>query len=309
MKLNFFKPKNFFGLKEITTVSNGPEEKNQYGLGANDIQARSFENSMRHGTTEEAVNNTLGRLLQTPITNGINFGGHGMPGSFETGSGQTGWDYNKMIQDWNEDYWNKHLLKLQAKDYPIFTIYSCRTGAREQGASLLFKMAKLLGKPVRARTGDTICYYRTDGACWIEFQPGSEWQTAFPDKKPTPIEPPQTIFSEYRKSIYMLLENDKTVEFNFDEIENLTIEFIQIKLRGQTLIEDIDKNIILSGLFSGTPQIIEGLFLAFATHGLKFVYQGKQYEFTIYNNQIAKLNGTNQYFYGSTTIENYLISL
>jgi hypothetical protein len=163
------------GIGEHNSISNGPDN------GANNCNAVHFWNSMRHNTIEEAVTNFLNRL-ETQSGN-LNISGHGNSGILECGSGQSG-GYNELtdIFSWNPYAWSPFFEKLEDKGFGILSIYSCHTGADEDGANLLFLMATIMNRPVRARTGFTACGSQSG----ISFPDGT-WQVAYPGQKPTPI--------------------------------------------------------------------------------------------------------------------------
>jgi len=89
-----------------------------------------------------------------------------------------------------EQYWKPpfQMLGTSSGRDGLVTILSCHTGAKANGAMLLFKIAAHLGRPVRARTGFTYC---KDGI--LSFETGSEWQEAAPGATvpPVAIEPPK----------------------------------------------------------------------------------------------------------------------
>ena len=196
---------NVKGLDQHTSVSNGTDN------GANECMAGAFHLAMRHGSTRQAIDNFKSRHNSKPGP--LNICGHGSPGSFETGSGQSGWDWDKQINTWNPSNWKPILEELKGKNFPIMTIYSCSTGAGEDGADLLWEMAKSLGRPVRARIGLSYC-----GGNRMSYQPGSTWQTAHPNARPTPIpETPHKIISMNTTKIY-LIDSNHVIEKASNEI-------------------------------------------------------------------------------------------
>jgi hypothetical protein len=88
-------------------------------------------------------------------------------------------------------------LQNQAAWAPIFrqlsgtisqlTLYGARVGAGEDGAQLLYSLAKAVNATVYAPTGLIFC--RFDGTFYLEE--GAVWQAATPMSPPQPIPPPQ----------------------------------------------------------------------------------------------------------------------
>lgn len=182
---------------EVATASSGSDN------GANNCLA-SHLGAMRHSSTEQAIANLVSRaslfaqeahrtrsigVLQSQSDLGKGqpaICGHGDDGFLTTGAGQNDQQTNtNTIGTWNEYEWGPHFDRLKGKNYVMFTIYSCNTGAGSDGADLLYNMARRTNHAVRARTGLTSC-----GSGGITFQEGSTWQIATPDNKPNPIPAP-----------------------------------------------------------------------------------------------------------------------
>lgn len=175
------------GIGERNTVSNGPDN------GANNNVANRFWNCKRHGSTAQAVDNGLIATflkIDPPGPNimsagGMNIGGHGNEGYLETGMGQSG-PYNiGQFISWNEYNWGPQFDRLVTTSITMVSIWSCHTGAGDDGADLLFAIAKRVGRAVRARTG---FMYSNNQDLW--FENGSVWQVATPESRPIPISAP-----------------------------------------------------------------------------------------------------------------------
>lgn len=266
------------GLDQHTSISNGADN------GANNCMAGAFHRSMRHGSTRQAVDNFKSRLNSKP--GALNIGGHGSAGSLETGSGQSGWDWEKQINTWNTYMWKPILEELKGKDFPIMTIYSCSTGAGEDGADLLWEMAKALGRPVRARTGLAYC-----GGNRMSYQPGSTWQTAHPNVRPTPIpETPHKIINMKAPNIYLIDSNLNIHTANVGIINTVSIAtYGVIKFNLSINTEDARK--LAAIIFNNTIQVLPGSVLGYITMELDFVIdaegKSKSIKVEIYNDSVA----------------------
>jgi hypothetical protein len=112
--------------------------------------------------------------------------GHGAAGLQACGGGQNP-TWNLCIATWDEDTWKPLFSQLQGKNFAILTLFGCDVGATQDGAQLLFDMAKTIGKPARARTGLVSC----GGNGQITFEPNSTWQIADPTMSTPPAPIPQ----------------------------------------------------------------------------------------------------------------------
>jgi len=124
-----------------------------------------------------------GSDLKNPLT----IIGHGMPGILNTGDGDNMADPDTYI-DYHpiaDQYWMTHFAPLGTSTgrEGLITLISCHSGAKASGATLVHKMARHLGRPVRARTGFTYC--KSSG---LTYEPGSDWQ----EGDPTSTHPPAT---------------------------------------------------------------------------------------------------------------------
>jgi hypothetical protein len=167
------------GIGEHNSVETGQPDNGALACGA-----AHFWNPMRNGTTKELVNNFLGRLATQ--SGNLNIDGHGDIGQIATGGGQDpSWDPDKdqLVADWNIAGWAQEISPLKNKAFTILTIYSCDTGANQGGADLLFQMANILNRPVRARTDEVTC-----GVGGILYT-GGTWQVAYPGPKPPTVIP------------------------------------------------------------------------------------------------------------------------
>lgn len=178
--------------KAAMTVSAGSDN------GFNSCVPGHYAGSARHSTTTGAIDNLINMVVASLDSRAVeaskgppHIAGHGDSGFMTTGCGQNGpQNYDNTIGTWNEGSWGPQFDRLQAKNYAILTLLTCTTGAGQEGADLLYAMAKRTGKAVRARTGLTYC-----GSGGVTYENGSTWQVATPGSKPSPIPPPSQHFA------------------------------------------------------------------------------------------------------------------
>lgn len=201
------------GIGAKNTISSGPDD------GTNNLLASHFSQPKRHATTQEATSNGLSiiSLAGASSTGELNVGGHGNDGLLETGMGQSGpFDNGRIILNWNEYAWGPELDRIKASSVTQVSIWSCHTGAGQDGADLLFAMAKRCGRAVRAGTG--FLYSNSDKTWW---ENGSVWQVATPTNKPNPISAP---------SPHLNLTDPLRFEVNGQEFEAADIDSIEVLL-------------------------------------------------------------------------------
>jgi len=178
-----------FSSAAAVTVSSGPDN------GYNNCVAGHYPGGKRHSTTVVAIDNLLSMAVSSEKVGSKgppHIGGHGDSGFMTLGCGQNGpQNFNNTIGTWNESSWGPEFDRLKPKNYAILTLLTCSTGAGEDGADLLYRMAVRSGKPVRGRTGLTYC-----GSRGISYEPGSTWQVATPTSRPNPIQKPAPHFSQ-----------------------------------------------------------------------------------------------------------------
>jgi hypothetical protein len=280
-----------WGIGEKNTVSNGPDN------GSLNCNAKHLWNSMRHGSTQQAIDNGLSRLMfsVTPAlpseltvegalgAGGLNIGAHGNDGQFETGSGQTGpFNTNQFVYLYNEDVWGPQLDRIKPSSTTIITIYSCHTGTGQDGADLLFEMAKRSGRAVRACTGFLFC----GDPNGIYMENGAVWQVATPTNKPAPIAAPSPHFSV-----------DANVKFESTDREYDASDVVDIEFWLQSFGEKIGLNKRLSGqtaqyvaanLFYPPAMVISGRVSAMITGHIRVSLAGSGViDFAVFNDRLA----------------------
>lgn len=282
------------------TVSSGPDN------GANDNMGRLFWNCMRHSTTEQAINNWLGRLGGRLSTNeeierngngSLVIGGHGNEGFLETGSGQNGQtDYRtNFLATWNKFIWDAFFQRLRPKNFPVIYIYSCHSGAGTAGAEFLYQLALSTGHPVAGRTGFV---YSNNQNIW--FENGSVWQVATPDRKPDPIASPTPHFTS--PAAIILNKDKKQITLKDEDVIELKViktAITNVDQQQNTVFpKDISKA-VTKDLFGSTPFKIGGELMAVVTHKVYLKLKtDKEFvlEFNIYNNRLIGDGEGNYYF-------------
>ncbi len=309
-KMIFYFDTTSLGVSSVNgnaTISSGPDD------GTNDTMAKAFYLCRRHLTTDEASEN----LLQANIFGvcGAIFpwvlSGHGSEGSIETGGGQMGGNKDNTIEFYNRNIWLPLLSRLSNHPAKILRLSSCHTGAGEEGADLLFLIAKQIGKTVEARTGFTCVTTHTRGdEIWYEvtYEDGSQWQTATPTNRPTAINPPHKIFKRqtYFNEI-IFFKNNTYNSFKLRDIFKVSISS-NIKNKKITYLERKDITFFIPFLFKSEPFKLSGHLQAFIT-GFIFIRIGnEEYEFEIYNGQLLKAKNSNYYYYTDTILINLLLT-
>jgi len=284
------------GVGEKNTVSNGPDNN------ANNLMAARFWNCGRHGTTQQAVDFGLALVAATSGQDGpgalsagaMNIGGHGNEGSLETGKGQTG-PYNEstFIYFFNEHNWGPQLDRLKPTPITLLSIWSCHTGAGQDGADMLYKMAVRCGRAVRARTGFT---FVNDSNIW--FENNSVWQVATPSNKPAPIEAPTQHFTP--ATIVFEVGGTHTAA---DSLASLTIEPTNLaNVRGAPKsVSSAAAAQFVKELFVPSAMDMDVAIMAFITAQITLKFNGgATLAFDVYNDRLAveKSSKTGYYLRG-----------
>lgn len=286
LPLNSFAYSDVFasGIGERNTVSNGPDD------GANNLMASHFWNVKRHGTTAEAVNNGLVAPLTAeqsiaPFTSagGLNIGGHGNEGQLETGAGQhSAYDGQKWVLLWNEYIWDNEVERLGPTPITVVTIWSCHTGAGEDGADLLFALAKRAGRAVRARTGFTYVSSKE-----LTFENGSVWQVATPEHRPAAIAAPTP-----HLAILAQLEFETASQRICPVSDIATLQVFPAgphAWSGQAKsVTGLDAMALATALFHPAPMDMQLSVMGFVTARIQLGFtNGEGIEFTVYNDRLA----------------------
>lgn len=273
----------------LMTVSSGSDN------GYNNCAASKYPGSLRHGSTQQAIDNlvgSLGLIGAVAATGGKRLpwiSGHGDAGFMTTGAGQDGTQTSdNTIGTWNEDNWGPQFDRLRDRNYAILTLLTCDTGAGEDGADLLFAMARRTGKPVRARTGLTTC-----GGDGITFQGGSTWQVANPNQRPNPI-PQPTLLLNLSVNVMMLQVDGVFEEVPFEAISKVNItrpyRFLRQSLSESSVdLDGKDAQSLLRLIDFSDPFNPGGMPAAMVTARISIFLNGKEdspRRFNVYNNRL-----------------------
>jgi hypothetical protein len=228
--------------------------------------------------------------------------GHGNEGFFATGAGQSGQTSDQYLATWNMSSWEPHMRRLHDRPQPILSLLTCHVGAGEDGADLLFEIAKVIGYPVRGRTGFTYC-----GNAQITFEAGSTWQTATPQARPTPIPAPSphlqetvmpmTLFDAYGTRREVDLDAVESVEVQRPLTTALGAESPSVTLTGSTA-RDLLRLINFAEAFrpGGAPgaMVSSVLRINFSQRGAQQIW-GR--DFAVYNNRLLQDVSVPEVFY------------
>ncbi len=280
------------GIGERNTVSSGTDADPNSHTG--DLLASHFDKCKRHGTTQAAMTNIL-----ASTGGGINIGGHGDQGFLETGGGQGGpWPDHVCITWYNETAWGPLLDRLKQAAVTSMSIWSCHVGAGQEGAELLFAMAKRCGRAVRAGTG--FLFVNSQKIWW---EPGTVWQVATPTNKPQPIDPPSKPFRGEVDMHFALGDNV------FDSADIVAVELNAYLPASRTVaepvrIEGADVVEIVSGLFASDPLDLSDVYVPALTTGIigLLTKDGRSATFDVFNGRLAIERASRVGFYLSADL-------
>ncbi|MBD1843930.1 hypothetical protein H6F89_11070 [Cyanobacteria bacterium FACHB-63] len=256
-----------------------------------------FPGATSHPTTSTAITNLINSFTQSSVA--VNAAatkqglpwiiGHGASGYLTTGCGQGASSDENRVATWNEGTWGNLFALLQKVNYPILTILSCDTGAGEDGADLLFAIAKRTKRQVRARTGLTFC----GGA--ITYEQGSTWQIATPDHRPNPISEPSFI-SQLEVPMDMKLTTDEGFEdVPISAVSEVTVTRINRFLderstRAHVTLDENDLTVLLQLVDFSNP-FQPGMPAAILTSKIDVVFKDERYvrrQFNVYNDRLLQ---------------------
>lgn len=288
------------GIGAKNTVSNGPDD------GANNLLASHFWQAKRHGSTPGAVDNGLTMLQEIDglSTGELNIGGHGNEGQVETGMGQTGpFDSGKLITTWNESSWGPDLDKIKASSVTQISIWSCHTGAGQDGANLLYAMAMRCGRAVRAGTG--FLYSNVKETWW---ENGAVWQVATPTNKPAPINAP---------SQHSLMQDPLLFEVGGKEVPvadvksmEITILHSNVKALTSKTLHGANAQSAVSSLFLPPALEMSAGVLAMVTANITLSFNdGCSAKFIVYNDRLAVDTDSQTGYYLAPSVQRLYSSL
>jgi hypothetical protein len=145
-------------------------------------EAERLHGSIKHTSRSTALQACLGSGQQR-----ANMIGYGRVGKILTGSGDVERGSDQYIsldnfQQWQDD------IRLHRRGPITLILCSCDTGAENEGALLLYSLAKEVDGPVTAPTG-FVLFDETSNS--LELECGAHWQEARPDHKPDRIKLPR----------------------------------------------------------------------------------------------------------------------
>jgi hypothetical protein len=187
-----------------------------------------------------------------------------------------------------QPFWGPILKALKDKPFGMLTIYSCNTGADQEGADLLYNMAVVLNRPVRARTGFMSC-----GGGGLHFL-GGTWQVSTPSMKPKPIPKDQTGGAIVQDSIKKELTfRSLGVELPFASVTAIELER---KDGSRVVVDSHDAVDVAKALLAGEEVDLGGQLLAMLTAKMIVHYEVanriQSIKLQIFNDSVLVLEGT-----------------
>jgi hypothetical protein len=237
-----------------------------------------------HGSTAEAIGNLIaclgGRKLATNLV------GHGDAGIISTGDGQNPQNPDKYFSLGNQAYWEPYLTQLRDRVVNL-SLWACHPGAGPDGASFLYKVARVINAPVAGPTGFLYC-----DAGNFSREAGSTWQVATPTSKPSPINPPTLhLYMDFMKEAQIRIGNS-TLTVSTNRI--ISVRFSSMSAN-KSDIEYVNRNDIESLLMLinfSNPIQLPGMPAAITTGEIFLTIdnEGKLVEkhFLIYNNRLVQ---------------------
>jgi hypothetical protein len=135
--------------------------------------------------TSSAISNLVGCVKGKTPSKFASIVGHGDMGIIATGGGKVPSGPSQYIAVSNESTWTGPLAALKGQITDLY-LYGCQVGAGNDGAQLLFDMAKIVNATVWGPASTIYC----DSKGNFTLDPKGVWQSATPAAKPNPIEPP-----------------------------------------------------------------------------------------------------------------------
>ena len=236
-------------------------------------------------TAREVVENLLGACDRATAEEKVhlNVVGHGEMGKIHTGSGGNGIDSKLYISSDNVAQVCKPLRKLRGRAGSL-RLWSCNTGAGDDGATLLAELAEILHCDCYAPTGLIKCFT----PCRFALQTGTRWLHAVPGKLPRsvsfPTIAPLLIAGEWTMAV------SASVFIKLDDVLDVRIarrDGVRRHLEGH------DAKFLLQKVDVAQPQILVGGLGAAITARFELTYKtlhagGKASKaFLIYHDRIV----------------------
>ena len=182
------------------------------------------------------------------------------------------------------------LDRLVTTPITLVSIWSCHTGAGQDGADLLYALALRVGRVVRARTGFTF----TNGQS-TTFENGSVWQVATPDFKPAPIAAPTPHVTTSEIPMF----EGTTQAYEFDDLSELKVQQFALgkRILASQTYSDADAVYIGSLLFLGPALEMQASIAGMITGHITLRFSSQEIiEFDVINDRLA-VNKTNAVAY------------
>jgi hypothetical protein len=181
----------------------------------------------------------------------------------------------------------------------MLTLIGCDVGANDPGATLLYEMAQLIGKPVRARTG--LVFDNTNGD--FSFEANSQWQIATPSSRPNPIPRPAYDIFLADDDLRILLSNGE--QFTIEDVASIV--YRRPSTQAPVLISDIKEIAnFLSFVDWLHPLPDIGVPSAMQTGSIKLTLKKHENQLVlrIWNDRLIEISGT--FYFASSAFATYL---
>ena len=288
--------------KTIIVVESSPNDKSNFLT----YRAKGSPDALRPTSVEDMVNKILASLKEGEKIERLEIFGHGYDGYISVGAGEIP-ESSKRINGNPE--WEVHLKRLKGKftDKAEVFLCGCHTGAGEDGAKKLKKLADFWGVAVSASNG--FVWANSTGAWWED--PGAVHQRATPDK-PTPKALPYPVLPKAKsmaESLSLLdVRKDITAVYLHPAMRPLQGE--QATLAQHQFKQPKQVDDILTGINFNKPTSVIGL-AAIVNARIFFAVGGKIEEFVVLGayQYIAKKDDRNQAYTLSPQLSNTIRSL
>lgn len=269
--------------------------------GYNDCGSKMLLKCNRHSTTA-AMTPVLARASNRER---LNIVGHGTNGFFETGAGQKGSGDPKtnIVFGGNKQYWEVPFKQLPSGASYETYIFACNTGAGEEGADLLFELAKTTGRKVRGCNGLVLCNSKwpPDPKYGLFLEKNAVWVIATPTQRPTPVDPPLVAMDHDSNSTALEITLNETPQLvPVTSLVELKIERIDFLGGASTtrVLDTAETQKLASRLFGTKAQRLPGHLGAMVTAEIDLTIDhpdfGGTYSFVLMNDRML-LDKTEQF--------------
>ena len=291
--------------KTIIVVENSANDTSKFLT----YRAKGSPDALRPTSVEDMANKILAALKENEKIERLEIFGHGYDGYISVGAGELPAASQRIN---GNPEWEVHLKKLKGKftDKAEVFLGGCHTGAGEDGAKKLKKLADFWGVAVSASNG--LVYANSAGSWWEET--GAVHQRATPDK-PTPKAIPYPSSLSKTKSMsdpqsLSLLDLRKDITAVYLHPVNKALQGEQAFNAAHHFKMPKQVDDILTGINFTKPANVIGL-ASIINARLFFVVGGKTEEFVVLGGYqfIAKKDDRNQSYSLSPQLRNTFKSL